>query len=210
MTDRTDYPERLFLPPEAFDGFSKYLNIYGQDHVCDGEPYAEFALVDRVPSKSNKGNCEEWLWDFVTESNLIEGIDRTPTAAEMAAHIKLITAREISIHSLSQFVHTVQPGSFLREDLGMNVQVGDHKPIIGGPVVVVVLNELLHKLWKISAFEAYCRYETLHPFMDGNGRSGRALWLGMMVHRFGHHPSSFLREFHYQALSAHDSQPPKS
>lgn len=46
MTDKPNYPDHLFLPPEAFDGFSKYLNIYGANHVCDGDDYVEFVRAD--------------------------------------------------------------------------------------------------------------------------------------------------------------------
>ena len=56
------------------------------------------------------------------------------------------------------------------------------------------------KLWKLleqinagmlDAWTAHCEYEALHPFTDGNGRSGRAIWLWLMhdaslgfLHRF--------------------------
>jgi hypothetical protein len=32
----------------------------------------------------------------------------------------------------------------------------------------------------IGPYPAHIRYEKLHPFMDGNGRSGRAIWALMM------------------------------
>ena len=50
----------------------------------------------------------------------------------------------------------------------------------------------------LGACETHVRYELLHPFLDGNGRSGRALWLWLM----GQAPLGFLHTFYYQTLSA--------
>lgn len=46
MTDLPNYPDSLLLPPEAFDGFSKHLNIFGTEHVCDGEDYVKYVRDD--------------------------------------------------------------------------------------------------------------------------------------------------------------------
>lgn len=146
------------------------------------------------------------LFAFVEESNSIEGIDRMPSAQECQAHLELISAPEISIHALCQFVHAIQPGAFLREEEGMDVRVGAHRPISGGLKVLEQLHLIINDIPTSHPFEIYCRYETLHPFMDGNGRSGRALWLGMMIQKMGEFPDSFLRAFHYQALTLHDSR----
>jgi hypothetical protein len=47
--------------------------------------------------------------------------------------------------------------------------------------------------------EAHVRYETLHPFTDGNGRTGRALWYWMMVGS-SRADLGFLHAFYYQTL----------
>jgi len=65
MTNKPRFPNSLFLPPEAFDGYSKYLNIYGKDHVCDGEDFAEYIHAN-VPTK-----IKTLTWYPVTEGQKI-------------------------------------------------------------------------------------------------------------------------------------------
>jgi hypothetical protein len=89
----------------------------------------------------------------------------------------------------------------------MNVRVGNHVAPIGGPEIRIRLRKLLRQAGTPDAtpFHIYCAYEHLHPFTDGNGRSGRALWLRMMGGP-DYAPLGFLQHFHHQALAAGDDQ----
>jgi hypothetical protein len=139
---------------------------------------------------------------FVRESNDIEGIYRVPYEWEIAAHHMILNAPELTVDHLEEFVAAVQPGARLRDKPGFNVRVGDHIAPPGGPEIRIRLRKLLRS--KGTPFHVYCEYENLHPFTDGNGRSGRALWLRMMGGP-ERAPSGFLRSFHYQALAARDA-----
>jgi Fic family protein len=54
------------------------------------------------------------------------------------------------------------------------------------------------EIWKV-----HCDFEDLHPYMDGNGRTGRILWLRMMVQTdSGPFMYPFLHWFYYQTLQS--------
>ena len=139
------------------------------------------------------------LVDFVRESNRIEGILRDPTEDEIAAHRLLIALDKIAVPDLEIFVAVVQPGARLRRQHGWNVQVGNHVAPPGGPAIEASLVDMLISMEWRGAYETHLAYEDLHPFTDGNGRSGRVLWLRQMD---GHAPIGFLHRFYYQTLDA--------
>ena len=120
------------------------------------------------------------LSDFVIESNRIEGITRDgeDLQRDIEAHEYLLNQDELTVQNISDFVYAVS-GAKLRNKSGMNVFIGDHKPIDGSEEVERQLFFLLVDICAnaLTPYEAHCRYETLHPFMDGNGRSGRVIWL---------------------------------
>lgn len=147
--------------------------------------------------------------DFVRESNRIEGIMRPPQRHEIVAHHMFIGSPLLTIQDFEKFVTTVQPGASLRFRHGMNVRVGDWVAPSGGSEVVTALSKLISDLPGLTPYEAHCRYLTLHPFMDGNGRSARALWLRMVMATTDYDTLSrlgFLHTFYYQTLAAHDER----
>jgi|SRR5215217_5574154 len=139
---------------------------------------------------------------FVRESNWIEGIKRDPLPVEIAAHIMILGAGAITIPVLQQFVSMVEPDAVLRDQPGLNVRVGDHHPPPGGPTIADDLQRILTLVRTSTPYFIHQEYETLHPFTDGNGRSGRALWLATMG-GLKHAPLGFLHHFYYQSLSAY-------
>lgn len=146
----------------------------------------------------------EQLRDFVRESNRIEGIEREPTDSEVAAHAVFLSLREVTVADLESFVGEVAARP-LRRAVGQDVFVGSHRPPPGGPGIESELQSILGVAntgdW--TSYEVHVAYEELHPFMDGNGRSGRVLWAWQMRDE-GQDPFSlpFLHRFYYQALDA--------
>lgn len=137
------------------------------------------------------------LTDFVNESNRIEGILRSATQEEIAAHESFVSRIRPTIEDLQTLVSVLEPGAVLRDKAGLDVRVGSYYPPRGGPDIKKKLGYLLLTIGEYTPYTAHQAYENLHPFTDGNGRSGRALWLW---HVGGQAPLGFLHTYYYQAL----------
>lgn len=153
------------------------------------------------------GNLSEvHVRKFVRESNLIEGIDREPTFKEIEGTKQFLELEMPTAHHLWQLVQVYAPGADLRAHDGMNVSVGNHVPPRGGIAVAFALDVIIGRIMEgsFTPYEAHCEYEKLHPFMDGNGRSGRALWAWHML-RTGRYPFglSFLQRWYYDSLDSY-------
>lgn len=136
------------------------------------------------------------LHRFVAESNRIENI-HVIRIEEVAELERFMALPKITIAELERFVAVIQPDAKLRVKPGMNVFVGSYVPPPGGIVVKTKLLELLADLNNMDSYTAHIRYEMIHPFTDGNGRSGRALWAWM----YRDISLGFLHRWYYQSLA---------
>jgi hypothetical protein len=147
----------------------------------------------------------EDLVRFIRESNRIEGILREPTEAEIQTTALFLNHKVIHTLEVERLVMVYQPGARLRTKVGDDVIVGNHYPPAGGPEIKAQLKTLLAKIvaGSVTPYQGHQEYETLHPFLDGNGRSGRAIWLWQMLHeqRTRLLPLGFLHAWYYQSLS---------
>lgn len=139
----------------------------------------------------------ENLFDILLESNRIEGINSV-RSQEMIAAENFLVLEKLSIGAIEKFVSVTQPDAVIRDRKGLDVVVGSYYPPRGGPRIRILLSELLDWIntGEIDAFQAHIEYEKIHPFTDGNGRSGRMIWLWQMKSA----PLGFLHTFYYQAL----------
>jgi hypothetical protein len=138
---------------------------------------------------------------FQIESNQIEGID-TVKYGEPEALWALVQEPALTVKALEDYVAVIQPDARLRSSPHIpNVRVGNYVAPQSGLSILGELHELLEECnaGSISPHRAHVVYENLHPFTDGNGRSGRALWL--WLHK-GRVPGgrSFLHQFYYETL----------
>jgi Fic family protein len=155
------------------------------------------------------------MTSFVCESNEIEGIKDLPSQGELRAVLDFLTIpteRGVQVKDIERLAHvlvgrgTASPGILLRARRGMDVYIrgSSHIPPPGGRGIVTALERLLARVSSnpnYTPFQAHRAYEALHPFMDGNGRTGRVLWAWHMI-AHGRDPFGrrFLHTYYYQSL----------
>lgn len=159
----------------------------------------------------SEANAQIRLREFVAESNRIEGIMRGPTPNEVHATGLFLNLSEVSMEGIGTLQSVYAPGFPIRDRVGMNVRVGNYTAPMGGRTIVVELMSLVAKLNKSriglydNPWRLHIVFERIHPFMDGNGRTGRALWAWHM-RKLGNDPFAlpFLHRFYYQTLESYE------
>jgi Fic family protein len=127
---------------------------------------------------------EATLTDYVRESNAIEGIydeaeiDRSMVAWEYLENLEAklthgIICRVQKVITLHQALQPHQRG-YYRDLSQTNVTVGNYLPPHYAMVQGLMDNWLLD-YEELGPWKAHARFESIHPFVDGNGRTGRML-----------------------------------
>lgn len=173
---------------------------------------------DRLLRYAQAEMRREEMRRFAAESDRIEGIDEEDERHERhIAELGILLERpKLTVVDVRRFVAGAQPNAKIRDRKGRNVSImrnGEvlHRPPEGGIQIVGKLEELLEQISRgeLEPGEAHAAYESLHPFTDGNGRSGRAVWAWHME-KVGQNPFGlgFLHLFYYQALELTRRQVP--
>lgn len=139
------------------------------------------------------------LCRFLIESNKIEGIYQKPTKDQIHKSKAFLKLSTIKVGDLCNMANSFEPGVFLRVHSGMDVRVGNHIAPKGGPEIILDLQHLLESS-NLDPFQTHRWFETLHPFTDGNGRTGRIYWLWQMIKMGFSTGLGFLHTWYYQTL----------
>ena len=141
------------------------------------------------------------IYDFCVESNRIERKFSEIEHTQMETKLRsLLDEPELTEDLIVDFAKMC--GGEYRVKNGMDVVIANHRPMIGG---ITIKNELQKIIKRANEgddpFDVHCDFEILHPFMDGNGRTGRAIWVWQMWNQKDYYLDiGFLHLFYYQTL----------
>jgi Fic family protein len=148
------------------------------------------------------------LFDFCKESNAIEGEKTARRSTDMAALETILKAEKLTEAVLLDAHRLYAEKSDLREDergayRKCQVYVGRYVPPKPSEVQKLMDDYFLfYGVQFVDSYRAHCMFEQIHPFVDFNGRTGRALWLRLAILEGYDCSLGFLHKFYYQTLTA--------
>jgi len=148
---------------------------------------------------NHKTRLTDSIFAFAKESNQIENIyDFNKHMLAEERLIQLLELEEITVADLCTF----NDGHGRLRVNGECVRVGNHFPPKGGQNILYAVENILDMVNGLSdPYAVHHTFETIHPFTDGNGRTGRAIWLWQMVNKGTYNIENlFLQEWYYQSL----------
>lgn len=131
--------------------------------------------------------------EHIRQSNLIEGIDDRSQDRQSMSAWKWLEGQRVLNASVIKRLHKIL--THTQKDLAeeykgvfrpIQVRVGNHVP----PKPEDVKREMskwLKDYKTLTPKEAHIRFETIHPFVDGNGRTGRMI-MWWMERKIGKEP----------------------
>ena len=159
--------------------------------------------TSRVTTQKGKKR-EKNLIKFAEESNMIEGEEFCLNHLEALIHI--INAKKLTEKVLFEahrmFSSEDWAGRYRDEKTICTITNGKETIV---PPIPSLVPHLMHNwfldLGKMDSFEAHNKFEIIHPFHDGNGRMGRAIWLRKALNEGYDFKISFLHQYYYSTLS---------
>lgn len=138
------------------------------------------------------------LFDFCLESDTIEGESGSSNTIDAT---KFILENELNESNLLKAHKLFAPNAdWSGEYRRCNVKVGNHTPV-SFKFVQDSMRVWFSRVSKLNSWRTHNTFEDIHPFRDGNGRMGRAIWLKKAIEEGYNYERGFLHHYYYQTLS---------
>lgn len=158
----------------------------------------------------------EYLRELIIQSNAIEGIDDPAEITQSLSAWDYLFKNKTNLNhhvvqqvqkriTLNQPLRSDQKG-YYRDQSQTNVRVGSYRPPDFGEVPLR-MQTWLEMYPMRTAWESHVDFERIHPFVDGNGRTGRMLMWWIEIKLFDREPTMIRytdRWSYYAQLSEHN------